>query len=115
MTKQQIFIAIILSVIGLGVWIVASRMSNEVEAWDSIQYYKISLPIMFIVSAIAGFIEPKRPWMWGVFVVILQPISHFVQTGGSPYVVVGLFFFFFFIGMTIGFAYVGVWLRKFRR
>ncbi|NEW80574.1 MAG: hypothetical protein GZ086_14390 [Gelidibacter sp.] len=113
MTEKQIFIAIILSVIGLGVWIVASRMSNEVEAWDSIQYYQISLPAMFIASAIAGFIEPKRPWMWGVFVVILQPIALFIQTGGGPYILVGLFFFFFFIGLAIGFAYVGKWLRKF--
>lgn len=33
MTKRQIFLSIILSVIGLTVWIAVGKMSNEVEPW----------------------------------------------------------------------------------
>jgi hypothetical protein len=79
MTKRQIFLSIILSVIGLAVWIAVGKMSNEAEPWDSIHYFQIGLPIMFVASAIAGFIEPEFPWKWGLFVVILQPVALFIQ------------------------------------
>ncbi len=59
--KPRIFLSIILSVIGLAFWIVVSKMSNKTEALDSFYYYTIGLPIMFGVSAIAGFLKPKYP------------------------------------------------------
>jgi hypothetical protein len=65
--KPRIFLSIILSVIGLAFWIVVSKMSNKTEALDSFYYYTIGLPIMFGVSAIAGFLEPKYPPRWGHF------------------------------------------------
>lgn len=94
MTKRQIFLSIILSVIGLTVWIAVGKMSNEVEPWDSIEYYLIGLPIMFGASAIAGFIEPKFPLRWGLFVVVLQPIALFIESKAGPLAIVGLFFFY---------------------
>lgn len=112
MTRRQIILSVILSVIGLAVWIAVSKMSNEVEAWDSIRYYQIGLPVMFGASAIAGFIEPERPWRWGMFVVVLQPIALFVQSVAGPLVIVGMFFFFVFAAGAIGCAYVGSMIRK---
>jgi hypothetical protein len=113
MSRQEVFISIILSAIGLIVWIAIGKMSNEVEAWDSIQYYKIGLPIIFGASATAGFIEPKRPWRWGIFVFVLQPVALLIQSGEVSLVLVGIFFFFIFIAVAIGFAYIGSMLRKY--
>jgi hypothetical protein len=113
MTRQQIVLSIILSVIGLAVWIAISKMSHKVEAWDSINYYKIGLPIMFGASTIAGFIEPKRPWMWGLFVFLPQPIALIAQSRKGPLMIVGLLFFLVFIAVAIGCAYVGSTTRKY--
>lgn len=112
MTKRQIFLSILLSVIGLTVWIAISTMSNKVEAWDSTYYYQIGLPIMLGASAIAGFIEPKYTWRWGLFVVVLQPIALFIQGQVGPFAILGLLYFLFFIVLAADCAYVGKTIRK---
>lgn len=113
MTKRQIFLSIILSVIGLTVWIAVGKLSKEVEPWDSIDYYRIGLPIMFGASAIAGFIEPKFPLRWGLLVVVLQPIALFIQGNAGPYAFIGLFFFLCFFVLAWGCAYGGKIIRKY--
>ena len=35
-------------------------------------YFLISVPVVCIVSAALGFIEPSRPWRWGVAPLIGQ-------------------------------------------
>ncbi|WP_158512981.1 hypothetical protein [Flavisolibacter tropicus] len=44
LSKKQLVISIILSVIGLAVWISIGLISNKVEAWDSNLYYLAGLP-----------------------------------------------------------------------
>jgi hypothetical protein len=112
MAKKQLFLSVALSLIGLAVWIIIGRTTNEVEAWDSAYYYQVGLPIMFAASAFAGFIAPNKPWRWGVFVVILQPIVLLTQSQPSPYAAIGVFFFLVFMAMAIGCAYIGKTIRS---
>ncbi len=112
MTKREIFLSVILGVIGVAVWVVIGLISKEVEAWDNGSYFIIGLPIMFAASGIAGFIEPGRPWRWGIIVFIVQPITLFIQLKGDPLVFVSLFFFIFFIVLAIGCAYLGRTIRR---
>lgn len=107
LAKKQLYLAATLSIIGLAVWITISKITNEVEAWDSGLYFLIGLPIMFGAAAIAGFIVPDRPWRWGILVVSLQPIALFTQGPSSPLSAVGVFFFLVFIAIAIGCAYLG--------
>lgn len=112
LAKKQLSLSAILSVIGLAVWIIISRITNEDEAWDSDQYYKIGLPVMFGAATIAGFIAPNKPWRWGVLVVILQPIAITTQAQSGPLTLIGITFFLFFIAIAIGCAYIGKALRS---
>lgn len=52
--------------IGIVVWIGVSIASGRREAWDSGLYFSIGMPIICIASAGLGFVEPNRPWLWGV-------------------------------------------------
>ncbi len=52
-------------VVGIIVWVVVSHVSHRREAWDSQWYFMIGTPVVCVVSAVLGFIEPSRPWRWG--------------------------------------------------
>ena len=52
-------------VTGIVVWIVVSKVSHRREAWDSQWYFLIGTPVVCVVSAVLGYLEPNRPWRWG--------------------------------------------------
>jgi hypothetical protein len=110
-TKKQILLSIILSFIGLAVWITINNISGTVEAWDSKYYYLPGLPIMFAASALAGYIEPQRVWIWGISIVILQPVALLIQSDAGPLVVVGLSLFAIIILLATVCAYLGKVVR----
>ena len=59
-------------VTGIVVWVVVSTLSGRREAWDSQWYFLIGLPVVCVVSTAFGFIEPSRPWRWGIAPLIGQ-------------------------------------------
>ena len=93
MKKQQIFLPALLSVVGLVVWILVSQVAHQKEAWDSSYYFTIGLPVIFAASAVAGYIEPKRPWRWGLFIFLLQPVALFYTEPGRTIGCCGTFLF----------------------
>ena len=52
-------------VTGVLVWVIVSNASGRREAWDSQWYFLISVPVVCVISAALGFVEPRRPWRWG--------------------------------------------------
>jgi len=68
-------------VTGIVVWVVVSTLSGRREAWDSQWYFLIGIPVVCIVSAALGFVEPSRPWRWGVAPLIGQ-LSWMLLTQG---------------------------------
>jgi hypothetical protein len=52
-------------VVGIIVWVVVSKVSHRREAWDSQWYFMVGVPVVCVVSAVVGFVEPVRPWRWG--------------------------------------------------
>lgn len=63
--KKDSWLYAVAVVVGIIVWIVVSKMSHRREAWDSQWYFMIGVPVVCVLSAILGFIEPSRPWRWG--------------------------------------------------
>ena len=59
-------------VTGVLVWVIVSNASGRREAWDSQWYFLISVPVVCVISAALGFVEPRRPWRWGVAPLIGQ-------------------------------------------
>lgn len=64
---------------GFLVWILISSFSGQTEAWDSELYLTLGIPVLGLVAGALGFIEPKRPWRWGIVQVIA---AHPPQTKG---------------------------------
>ena len=112
MSKREAIIFAITSVVGLGAWVAITIVSGKEEAWDSLLFFTIGLPVMLCASGVAGYIEPQRFWLWGIAVVSLQPIA--LLSGGNvgPLFLVGFFMFGFFAGAGMLSAWVGAALRK---
>jgi hypothetical protein len=115
MNKREIFVFAITAVVGLAVWVGIARVSGEVEAWDSYLFFVLSLPIMMCASGVAGYMEPKRFWLWGIAVVSLQPVALLYNSNVGPLFVVGLFTFGVFAGLGVISALVGAKLKQKRK
>ena len=80
---------------GLAIWLAVSVASGSREVWESDSFYNVGFPCMALVSGIAGFLRPKRPWVWGIATMTLQPIA--LYWGHNPFHgefgAIGLFFF----------------------
>ena len=59
-------------VTGVVTWAAISTISGRREAWDSAWYFSVGMPIVCVISAVLGFIEPQKPWRWGVAPLIGQ-------------------------------------------
>ncbi|MEP6601240.1 MAG: hypothetical protein ABJB49_05450 [Nitrospirota bacterium] len=83
------------AVVGLAIWLAVSAVSGKREVWESDYFYNVGFPCMALVSGVAGFLRPNRPWLWGIATVALQPLA--LYWGHNPFHggigPIGLFFF----------------------
>jgi hypothetical protein len=70
--KKEYWLYGLAVVTGILVWVAVSNATGRREAWDSQWYFLISVPVVCVVSAALGFVEPSRPWRWGVAPLVGQ-------------------------------------------
>jgi hypothetical protein len=70
--KKEYWLYVLAVVAGTVVWVVVSEASGRREAWDSQWYFLISIPVVCVVSAALGFVEPSKSWRWGVAPLVGQ-------------------------------------------
>jgi len=66
---------------GILVWILVSSYSGRREAWDSALYFTFGIPALCLVAGVLGFVEPKKPWRWGIVPFLGQAIAMFTAQG----------------------------------
>jgi hypothetical protein len=84
-----------LVLIGTFVWELIRFISNEKEAFDSIFYFIVGLPMMFISTFFAGYLQSGRCWLFGISVVIAQPVLLFYEVPSGPLFMIGFVIFGF--------------------
>ena len=47
---------------GIGAWVLVTVILGQREAWDSQWYLLLAMPLIRVVSASLGYLEPTRPW-----------------------------------------------------
>jgi len=82
MSKRETIIFAITSVVGLGAWVAITIVSGKEEAWDSLLFFTIGLPVMLCASGVAGYKE------WADFSGYPREAAFFrrtqAETGQSP-------------------------------
>jgi hypothetical protein len=105
-------VSLLTAKLGLGIWMTISAVSGNTEAWDSGMFFYVGIPLMFVVSALAGYVAPKYYWLFGITTVILQPIVMFSSGHIGPLAIVGLLLFVFIAVLCTLAAYLGTVVKR---
>lgn len=97
---------------GIGAWVVVCVVSGEREAWDSPWYIVLGMPIVSAVAAGLGYLEPTRPWRWGLLPMMAQAVWMFATQGFGNLWPLGIGFFLVLALPPIATAYLGALLRR---
>jgi len=97
---------------GILVWVVVSTVSGRREAWDSEWYFLIGIPGVCVVSAGLGFVEPSRPWRWGVAPLLAQAVWMIVTQGAGNLLPLGLVVFGVLAIPSVMTAWLGALIGK---
>lgn len=66
---------------GIVVWILVSSFSGKREPWDSDLYFTFGIPALCLVAGILGYVEPDRPWRWGIVPLFGQGVWMLISQG----------------------------------
>jgi hypothetical protein len=93
--KDLIFLAIA-PILGLASFILPVVLTERIKIWNS--DYSILKKVVgpdgftgftalcLIISGITlGFLNPKRPWLWGLLTMSLFPVIAIIEMSGNPY------------------------------
>jgi hypothetical protein len=78
---------------GVVVWSLVTAMSGKREAWDSELYFTLGIPAVCLVAGILGFVEPQRPWRWGIVPLAGQFVWMLVTQGVGNLLPLGIIAF----------------------
>ena len=92
MTRSQ-WLYLVAPVCGAAIWIVIALASGRKEAWDSGLYFSVGIPAVCLVSAVFGFLEPRRSWRWGVLPMIGQLVWMLLSQGVGNLLPLGVIVF----------------------
>ena len=98
---------------GVAVWLVPWLLLGGKEAWDHWSYFVISLPIMAVVAAYAGFRTKSRWWRWPLALLVAQYVTSLALAGGLGNLFpLGMVAFAIFTVPMVITAWIGAFLGK---
>jgi len=107
----DLLVLLILAASGLALWLWLEGQTDA-EAWDHPSFWSIVLPVMAVLSAVAGFLRPNAAIWVGPALVVPQAITLFATSGAGPLAIVGLIFFAVFAGGFTMIARIAASLRS---
>lgn len=72
--KREHWLYVIAFGSGVVVWMLVSAFSGRREAWDSGLYFSFGIPALCVTAGMLGFVEPARPWRWGMVPFVGQAV-----------------------------------------
>jgi hypothetical protein len=102
-------------IVAVGVWLVPWLFLGRKEAWDHWSYFSVSVPLMALVAAYAGYRAHSRPWRWPLTLIAAQFLTALLLGGFGNLLPVGMLVLVILgVPMMIT-AWIGAWLGKRRR
>ena len=98
--------------VGVAVWLAPWLLLGRKEAWDHWTYFIVSIPMMSVVAAYAGFRARSRWWRWPVTLVLAQFVTALLLGGFGNLFPLGIIVFVVFaVPMAIT-AAVAAWIAR---
>ena len=64
--SKEIVVSVLSLALGAAMWAIVVHVTGKREAWDAALYWRVGLPVCYVVSGIFGFVAPRRAWRWGL-------------------------------------------------
>ncbi len=100
---------------GTVLWLVTMAATGSREAWDSPHYWSITYPICIAYGALLGFLDPERPWRWGLALMMVQFLVMMFTSGNSWNLLpIGIAYMLIVSLPVMAAAVLCGWLRRWR-
>lgn len=98
--------------VAVAVWLVPWLLLGRREAWDHSSYFLVSLPVMTMVAAYAGYRAKTRAWRWPLALILGQFATLLLLEGFGNLLPLGIIAFVILgVPMMAG-ASIGAWLGR---
>ena len=94
------------------VWLVPWLLLGGKEAWDHWSYFIISLPVMSMVAAYAGFRSNSRWWRWPLTLGLAQFVTLLLLSGFGNLLPLGIVVFAILAVPMLITAGIGSWIAR---
>lgn len=102
----------LLAGVAVAVWLLPWLLLNGKEAWDHWTYFSISVPVMAMLAAYAGYRVPARAWRWPLTLILAQFAAALFLGGFGNLLPLGIIAFTILGVPMIIAAFVGAWLGR---
>lgn len=110
--KETLSVCVISSLIWGFFWLMSTFQSPE----DNIYYWKIGYPILILVSGIAGYRAPLRPWRWSIYIIAIQFfLGMTTAKGGFNLLPIGILVYLLIALPCIAAGYTGAFINRRRK
>ncbi len=92
MSRTRSF-SVISLLIGVLSWLLVSTLTGKSDAWDSELYFTFVMPFTIVQAFALGYIEPRRPWRWGLFPFLGQYVTALAVQGAGAIIPAGIIVF----------------------
>lgn len=91
--KRDLWLYFIAVIGGAAIWIAVAQNTGRREAWDSGVYFSVGIPAVCLLAVALAFVEPLRPWRWGVLPMLGQLLWLLVSEGPGNLLPLGIVLF----------------------
>jgi len=97
---------------GAALWIATAKVSGQVEAWEDSLYWSVAYPLSIALAGSLGYSVLRKPWRWGLAVMLAQAFVHALTTSSLVLLPLGLTMFGVLALPAMGAALIMAALRK---
>jgi hypothetical protein len=97
---------------GAILWLATAGFSGKTEAWDSSLYWVVTYPLAIGLAGYLGYRVPKKPWRWGLAVMLSQAVVLVVSSSDFSLLPLGLILFSILALPAVGVAQLMAKIRS---
>lgn len=110
--SSDVLAYVLATVAGASLWLGTSALTGRREAWDASAYWSVAYPLGVALSAGLGFMNPVRPWRWGLVVMLAQAVTLTFTAAGFGLLPLGLILFGILAVPPMIAARLAAWMRR---
>lgn len=76
--------------VGVVFWVLVAWWTPGGEPWDAPAFWTVVYPIALAIAAVLGACFPRKSWLWGLMLMVLQVPVVAVMSGVGPLLLAGV-------------------------